>query len=103
MDVEDWISEFQAFIELTVPKEQLETKGMNFIKYAIAAARLEITIDGNTTFKSALDKIRKAYQRNNTSSTPLKDFYNYLWINEDLNFGEYVRKLRKKSQFIKNN
>ena len=29
--------------------------------------------------------------------------YNYLWIKEDLNFGEYVRKLRKKSQFIKNN
>ena len=63
---------------------------------------MAISFDGNTTYKSALQKLMKQFDSQTKSSTPLKDFYEYKWQQTDLNFGQYVIKLQSLLTFVEN-
>jgi len=98
----EWLAEFSAFTDLVLKEEEKDTKGIKFIKYAIAASKVIVAFDGNTTFASGLEKIKRQFNTQNKSKTPLKDFYECKWINTSLTFAQYVLKIESFAEFINN-
>ena len=99
-DYNEWLNEFSAFTDIVLKEEEINEKGVKFIKYAISGSKLAVTFDETTTFKSGPEKIKNKFSMQSKSPTPLKDFYQCQWINTDLNFGQYMIKLKPMVQFI---
>ena len=99
-DYNNWLNEFSAFVDIVVNENEMDTKGLKLLKYAVASSKLALSFDGKTTYKSALAKVEKQFKSQNLSSTPLKDFYDFKWYTSELNFGQYVIKLESLLTFI---
>lgn len=100
-DFSEWKAEFSAFVDLVIKADEFDTQGLKMLKYAISASKLCITFDGHATYKSAMDKIERQFRINNSSSTPLTDFFNYKWCRLDDNFAQYIHKLQSMCTFVK--
>jgi len=99
-DYNEWLNEFSAFVDIVLKEDEIDTKGLKFIKYAVAGSKLSLSFDGHTTYQSALKKIKKEFEIQRKSSTPLKDFYELKWENIDVCFGQYVLKLQSMVNFL---
>ena len=100
-DFKHWKTQFSAFVELVVPGTELDTKGLNYLKYAISGARLDIDFDGRATLKSALERVENLFVATNQPSFPLRDYFNCKQDNMSIN--SYVAKLRSFLFFLDNN
>ena len=49
-DYREQVNEFSAFVDIVLKEEKFNTKGLKFLKYSIAASKLAIQLDGNTTY-----------------------------------------------------
>ena len=101
-DFRAWKNEFLTFIDLLVDDADLDVKGLKYLKYAVAGARLSIDFDGKTTFKSALEKVKKTFLCINDTPFPLHDFMQLKWSNQNCTITAYVEKLRGMLTFISN-
>jgi len=50
---EEWKAEFLALMDIVIKEDEMETKGLKLLKYAISTAKLSVIFDGNTTYNSA--------------------------------------------------
>mgnify|MGYP000055962241 CR=1 FL=1 len=101
-DSDAWLSEFSAFVAIVLKPEELNEKGLKFVKYAVSGSKLALTFDGNTTYNSAMEKIKKQFAVQSQSAMPLNDFFSLKWIDCDLNFAQYVLRLKGIVTFIDN-
>jgi len=99
-DFNCWLTEFSAFVDLCVDKDNVDDKGVRMLKYSVAGARLNIHFDERTTYQSGLEKVKKVFRTCHAPALPLSDFFNNKWFQSEDGFSSYVAKLRSKLIFI---
>ena len=103
VDFKCWKNEFMTFVDLVVDELDYNDKGIKYLRYAIASAKLFIEIDGRSTLKTAVNKVQEHFLVANRPAFPLMEFYALKWIDFSGTVMAYIESLKSRLFFITDN